>query len=65
MKGSESCIGCKSKTSTVNNFYCQGKKFSGFYVNIDGEVVSKFELKHFKYMESIKKIKMVLGCKQV
>lgn len=51
MKGSESCIGCKSETSIIN-FHSQGKTFSRFYNNIDCEVIGRFEFKHFKYVET-------------
>lgn len=51
MKGSESCIGCKSETLIIN-FHSQGKTFSRFYNNIDSEVLSRFEFKHFKYVET-------------
>lgn len=51
MKGSESCIGCKSETSIIN-FHSQGKTFSRFNNNIDSEVISRFEFKHFKYVET-------------
>lgn len=51
MKGSESCIGCKSETLIIN-FHSQGKTFSRCYNNIDSEVISRFEFKHFKCVET-------------
>lgn len=60
MKGSESCIGCKSETSIIN-FHSQGKTFSRFYNNID----SRFEFKHVKYVETGSILRNGLSHKQI